>query len=62
MKNPGIPYTVSIIKEAANRGLKILTEVELSYLISEAPIIAVTGTNGKTTVTSLIGDMFQKAC
>ena len=60
MKNPGIPYTVSIIKEATNRGLKILTEVELSYLISEAPIIAVTGTNGKTTVTSLIGDMFQK--
>ena len=36
------------------RGLKILTEVELSYLISEAPIIAVTGTNGKTTVTSLM--------
>ena len=61
-ENPGIPYTVSIIKEATNRGLKILTEVELSYLISEAPIIAVTGTNGKTTVTSLIGDMFQKAC
>ena len=42
MKNPGIPYTVSIIEEAAKRGLKILTEVELSYLISEAPIIAVT--------------------
>lgn len=41
------------------RGLKVLTEVELSYLISEAPIIAVTGTNGKTTVTSLIGDMFK---
>lgn len=61
VKNPGIPYSVPIIKEAEQRGLKILTEVELSYLISEAPIIAVTGTNGKTTVTSLIGDMFEKS-
>ncbi len=60
-KNPGIPYTVPIIQEAQKQGLKVLTEVELSYLISEAPIIGITGTNGKTTVTSLIGDMFSKS-
>ncbi|MEP9851684.1 UDP-N-acetylmuramoyl-L-alanine--D-glutamate ligase [Staphylococcus aureus] len=61
IKNPGIPYTVPLIDASVKKGLKILTEVELSYLISEAPIIGVTGTNGKTTVTSLIGDMFQKS-
>ena len=61
VKNPGIPYTVPLLEAAVEKGLKILTEVELSYLISEAPIIGVTGTNGKTTVTSLIGDMFQKS-
>ncbi|MBF7017354.1 UDP-N-acetylmuramoyl-L-alanine--D-glutamate ligase [Staphylococcus durrellii] len=60
-KNPGISYKVPILQEAQVRGLKILTEVELSYLVSEAPIIGVTGTNGKTTVTSLIGDIFQKS-
>ncbi|MDO5375931.1 MAG: UDP-N-acetylmuramoyl-L-alanine--D-glutamate ligase [Staphylococcus rostri] len=61
VKNPGIPYSVPLLQEAQKKGLKILTEVELSYLISEAPIIGITGTNGKTTVTSLLGDMFNKS-
>ncbi|MCE4956871.1 UDP-N-acetylmuramoyl-L-alanine--D-glutamate ligase [Macrococcoides caseolyticum] len=59
IKNPGIPYTIPLIQEAINRNIPILTEVELAYQINEGSIIGITGTNGKTTVTSLIGDMFN---
>ncbi|WP_414051246.1 UDP-N-acetylmuramoyl-L-alanine--D-glutamate ligase [Macrococcus animalis] len=59
VKNPGIPYTIPFIEEAMNRNIPIITEVELAYEINEGKMIGITGTNGKTTVTSLIGDMFK---
>ncbi|MBB4824021.1 UDP-N-acetylmuramoylalanine--D-glutamate ligase [Sporosarcina luteola] len=54
VKNPGIPYTNTVIEKAVQKGIPIWTEVELAYRISEAPIIAVTGSNGKTTTTTLL--------
>ena len=60
VKNPGIPYRkVPLLQEAIRRQIPILTEVELAYQISEAPFIGITGSNGKTTTTTLIFEMLQ---
>ncbi|WP_100404565.1 UDP-N-acetylmuramoyl-L-alanine--D-glutamate ligase [Bacillus solitudinis] len=61
VKNPGIPYDNPIVKEAERRGLPVVTEVELASEISEAPIIAITGSNGKTTTTTLIYEMLKNS-
>lgn len=54
VKNPGIPYHNPVLQQAEQKGIPIWTEIELSYLVSEAPIIAITGSNGKTTTTTLL--------
>ena len=61
VKNPGIPYSNPLLKGAADLGLPIITEIELAYRISEAEMIGITGTNGKTTTTTLIFEMLNKA-
>ncbi|MEG0686076.1 MAG: UDP-N-acetylmuramoyl-L-alanine--D-glutamate ligase [Erysipelotrichales bacterium] len=60
VKNPGIPYRIPFIKEAMKRNIKIITEVELAYNCSENTILGITGTNGKTTVTTLIYDIVKE--
>src|SRR5699024_3218298 len=57
VKNPGIPYRIPFLQEAIERNVPIITEVELAYELHKKEIIGITGTNGKTTVTTLIGEM-----
>ena len=47
VKNPGIPYSNPMVEKALEKGIPVLTEVELAYLISDAPIIGITGSNRK---------------
>ncbi|MCM3110238.1 UDP-N-acetylmuramoyl-L-alanine--D-glutamate ligase [Lederbergia lenta] len=61
VKNPGIPYSNPLVQGAVELGIPIITEIELAYRISEAEMIGITGTNGKTTTTTLIFEMLQSA-
>ena len=57
--SPGIPLTIEPIATAKSKGVEIIGEIELAYLFTETPIIAVTGTNGKTTTTTLLQHIFE---
>lgn len=59
VKNPGIFYDNPMVVRALEKGLPVWTEVELAYLISDAPIIGITGSNGKTTTTTMIADVLN---
>ena len=57
VKNPGIPYNNPMVMRALEKKIPVITEVELAYLISDAPIIGITGSNGKTTTTTMIAEV-----
>lgn len=61
VKNPGIPYTASPVQQAEAHGVEIVTEVEVAGLLSPAPMIGITGSNGKTTTTTWIGELLEAA-
>lgn len=61
VKTPGFPYSNELLQEAQKRQIPIITEVELGYLATNAKLVAITGSNGKTTTTALVGEIFQQA-
>jgi UDP-N-acetylmuramoylalanine--D-glutamate ligase len=59
--SPGVPPTSPLMVRAATMGIPVIGELELGFFFVRAPIVAVTGTNGKSTVTELIGAIFRAA-
>ncbi|MBC9825106.1 MULTISPECIES: UDP-N-acetylmuramoyl-L-alanine--D-glutamate ligase [Carnobacterium] len=59
VKNPGIMYNNPIIVKAIEKGIPVITEVELAYEVAESTIIGITGTNGKTTTTTMIAELLN---
>ncbi|MGZ4163880.1 MAG: UDP-N-acetylmuramoyl-L-alanine--D-glutamate ligase [Tumebacillaceae bacterium] len=61
VKNPGIPYKAAPVRQALELGIPVVTEVEIASRLSKAPLIGITGSNGKTTTTTLVGLMLVQA-
>ena len=58
--SPGVNPELNFVKEAEEKGAEIIGELEIAYRIGCGNYVAITGTNGKTTTTTLVGDMFKK--
>ena len=58
--SPGIPPKSEIIQKLREKNIKIISEIEFAYLNTKTPFIAITGTNGKTTTTSLVSHILSK--
>lgn len=61
IKSPGIPLTAPLVKQLIAQGTPILSEIEFAARYTNAKMICITGSNGKTTTTSLIFDMLRRA-
>ncbi len=61
VKSPGIPDAVQIIKEIKERNIPIISEIEFASVFCDAKLVAITGSNGKTTTTMLVHHILNKA-
>ena len=59
--SPGVPSTIALLQEAVSRAIPVVGEIELAFRHLRGEVIAVTGSNGKSTTTALIGEIFKVA-
>jgi UDP-N-acetylmuramoylalanine--D-glutamate ligase len=59
--SPGVPYRLAPLEQVRRRGVKVISELELAAQFSRSPLLAVTGTNGKSTTVTLIGKFFAES-
>ena len=57
--SPGVPMNIQPLAQAREKGIPVISEIELAFWFLQRPMIAITGTNGKTTTTTLVGKMLQ---
>ncbi|MFZ5352681.1 MAG: UDP-N-acetylmuramoyl-L-alanine--D-glutamate ligase [Bacillota bacterium] len=57
--SPGVPLDIPVVKKANELNKEVISEIELSYRLIDTPIVCITGTNGKTTTTALLGEIMK---
>lgn len=57
--SPGVPTDIPMVLAMKEKGVKIIGEIELGYMVEKGMVAAITGTNGKTTTTTLVGDIMK---
>ena len=60
--SPGVPTDTEFVEGFRNRGIRIWGEIELAYELGRGRVIGITGTNGKTTTTTLVGEIMSAFC
>ncbi len=59
--SPGVPLNIPLVRRVQAARISVYSEIEVAYRICKAPMVAITGTKGKTTTTALVGAMFRRA-
>ena len=57
--SPGVPTDIPIVEDFKDKGIPVWGEIELAYRLSKGNVVAITGTNGKTTTTTLVGKLMK---